>query len=1682
MIRGNCFCSALLVGAVLSVGGSKAHAQSPDEVAAIQAALPAKPTVQPAKPRKVLVFSLALGFKHASIPYGEKAFEEMGKKSGAFTATLSRDVLAFEPENLKQFDAVIFNNTTGELFTTYSLRTSLMDFAKGGKGVVGIHAASDTNFEWADFGKLIGGYFNGHPWNADSNITLKIEEPRHPVNAAFGGKGFSVTDEIYQFKEPYSRFSSRVLVSLDATKTDMTKKGMARPDKDYPVSWVHSFGKGRVFYCSLGHNKEIYANSTVLKHYLDGIQFALGDLKADATPRKDEAISMLNESVPEMLAGLSTFEQHVPNRSQRMLEVLVQQAAASPSMRRLINKRLAEFVVQKENATSSTFAARQFALQQLMESARDEDAANIAPALYDEDQHIADLASKILGRIPGRSAGQKLIEALGKTSGVTRVSVIDSLGHRKEAAAVKNLAVLARDGDASIAAAAISALGKIGTIEAARALENLSEASSNASADVAAAQVRAAGELAAKGNQAQARSMYQQVLKGKNAPSARQGALRGLVALKGSGAREVALEALMGNDAQLREIAIGALLRPNSIVSIQDIVQRLPKAAPDAQVQLIEILAARGDNAAMKPLVTFTTNETSTVRVAALRALGAVGDGSVVGLLAKAAASGEPELREPARQALLNLKPASVDIAILESLRTNDAATPAITAELVAAAGERRIKAAVPELLKIASSGADKAQVEAVKALALVADARDIEALVGLLPSAKTNRLRTEIEKALTAAVKGAGDAKQQAEAIDAMYAKASDDDTRASLLRVLGAIPDERTLARLRQARAEASSEKITDAAVRALSDYPAVTALPDVREIARTSPDEVHRGLALQGFARLLSLKKDSRTTETLSYCEEALELAKNLDQKRMVLGALGEVDQPGVLQLIMPYMGDAELKTEAQIAALSAARSTYAFTPDDATSAVQSIIDSSQSDERKKRAERVLANINETSDTLLGWQVAGPFTIDEETTLGQLMEEAFAPEGEAETSASVEWRLVAAGKNRKHPEMVDLESEFGGDNRVAYMRMRMWSPDERKARLLVGSDDAVRVWLNEDLVHKYDQTRAHKRSNDKVNVTLREGWNYLMLKVGQAGAGWGASAILHSPSGDKMVDVKTDALMTEWKPKDAGLPPAETASVEPAETASVTPADTVSTPSEQAAGAPSAQSDDDGWKALFNGTDLDGWEQRGGKATYSVENGELVGTSAPDTPNSFLCTKDRYENFVLELECKLDGPLNSGIQIRSNSRPEKGIDRVYGYQIEVDPSERAWSGGFYEEGGRKWLYDLKNNEPARKAFKLDGWNKYRIEAVGDTFRTWVNDVQCVVAVDSLTTSGFIGLQVHSTTSTVPISVRWRNIRLQELEQPAATDSLPFSGDWKSSAEDAEPLYAQILAQGNGELSATLVSSIYARVPALAVADGRESDGKVTFAGAIDAVLEGNQSFKGRTESGLEFDMQKINRLSPTLGMAPPEGAVVLFDGSNLDQWQKANGQPAAWKIVDGKAMEVAKKSGSIQTRKGFGDAQIHLEFRTPFMPEARGQKRGNSGIYVQGGYEIQILDSYGLEGKDNECGGIYKVGPPRINMCLPPMEWQTYDIVFEAAKLGADGTKTDNARLTVLHNGVCIHARSESAAPTPGGLLKEDPKTPMPIMLQDHGNPVQFRNVWAVDLPAGAAQLAASPRIIK
>ncbi len=328
---------------------------------------------------------------------------------------------------------------------------------------------------------------------------------------------------------------------------------------------------------------------------------------------------------------------------------------------------------------------------------------------------------------------------------------------------------------------------------------------------------------------------------------------------------------------------------------------------------------------------------------------------------------------------------------------------------------------------------------------------------------------------------------------------------------------------------------------------------------------------------------------------------------------------------------------------------------------------------------------------------------------------------------------------------------------------------------------------------------------------------------------------------------------------------------------------------------------------------------------------------------------------------------------------------------------------------------------------------------------------------------------------------------IPLVALSALAQSSPDAFMGDWQGSVTingQRKDVAVYMIPLSGGKYEARLVADFTQRGPYLHQLKGEIRGGQFKFmdnisfdvgriTGAtdkgvvLDAALWSGPVADGVVKGAIQgkiqgaFELKQSQRVSPNLGKAPPPGAIVLFDGTKLDAWRHRDpSKQPNWKInAAEKIMEV--RGGDIVSKEKFGNHRLHIEFRLPYMPTSFGQGRANSGVYPQGRYEVQVLDSYGLEGADNECGGIYTVSRPKVNMCFPPMQWQSYDIDFTAAKFDASGKKIAPAHIVVNHNGVVV--QDADLPRTTGGALNDREAEPESLVLQDHNNPVQYRNIW-------------------
>jgi type 1 glutamine amidotransferase len=429
---------------------------------------------------------------------------------------------------------ICLNNTTSLKFDpkeTPERCTALMDFVKSGKGLVGIHAAADNFYQWPEAQEMMGNKFSGHPWGAGGTWAFKIDEPDHPLMAPFKGQGFKLSDEIYRTARPlYSRDKQFVLMSLDTSDpTTRNVKEWKEGDEDTGITWVKDWGKGRLFYGSLGHNDAIFMNPVILEHYLRGIQFAAGDFKVPTKPKG----SVKEQDMAQAQTAGGNWEKvktyDFGDSRQPLTEISdeIRKAYGKPEELKKFEASLLDVV-----KSDAKYAGKQYACRELSIIGTEQSAPVLAPMLT--NQEYSDMARYALERIPGEAVDKALLAALPKAEGKAKVGIVNSLGERGCKPAAGEIAKLVDNSDKVLAGAAISALGKIGGPDALKALDKaLGSAPDNQKMVVYDAYLKIAEKMVAAGNKADAQKIYLSLNKQGVPQLVRTAALKGMVGAAG---------------------------------------------------------------------------------------------------------------------------------------------------------------------------------------------------------------------------------------------------------------------------------------------------------------------------------------------------------------------------------------------------------------------------------------------------------------------------------------------------------------------------------------------------------------------------------------------------------------------------------------------------------------------------------------------------------------------------------------------------------------------------------------------------------------------------------------------------------------------------------------------------------------------------------------------------------------------------------------------------------------------------------------------------------------------------------------------------------------------------------------------------------------------------------------------
>lgn len=734
-----------------------------------------------------------------------------------------------------------------------------------------------------------------------------------------------------------------------------------------------------------------------------------------------------------------------------------------------------------------------------------------------KNKHLSYSARKVLTHMPNAEAAAALREALGKLKGAYLIGVIDSVASRRDEQAAEALQAIICRGNQSAAAAAIAALGTIGGTAGDNALaQATSKAPRMLRPAIAVARLRCARGLIDVGKADQAIAIYDELALSTEIRIIRMAALRSLVAHQPEKAAHALAQLITCQDLAIRMTACEYVVQLPSRKLTIALGQQLPELSVVGQLALLGGLVARRDVVARPAVIEATSSKSIPIRIAAIRALGSLGNATTVPLLAELAAKDDPTYRDAARDALRRLPGKTVDQAILWAIK---GAEVGVRCELIRSLASRRATWAVPELIDSTSDGDQGVRIQAFEALGTLAEGKFLGKLVDLLLKVKSQQVRAVAEYAVASCGRRADRADGQIGPVLAAMAQAKVP-ARCSLLRVLAKIRGPKALAAIRKDRKH-PSDKVREAVIRILAESEDPSVAGDLLEIIAESSEEQHHVMALWGYLRLAGGEAKKSPSDSVAMYSKALRAARRLEDKKSILSALSQVHHWAALKTVMGSLDEDQTREEAAASAVRICDAIAYMHRDKVTAALGKVLEADTNKETKTHAKRILDRLKRCMDHILAWEVTGPYAED-----GKGPKELFAVAFDPESSGRVQWKPIYAGTDHRRPWAVVLSKVFAGRNRVAYVRTQIWSPQDHDARLEMGSDDGLKVWFNDSQVYEANQLRFISRGQDKVKVKLKKGSNTLMIKVTQGDGDWFVCARIRSATGGKLEGIRTKA----------------------------------------------------------------------------------------------------------------------------------------------------------------------------------------------------------------------------------------------------------------------------------------------------------------------------------------------------------------------------------------------------------------------------------------------------------------------------------------------------------------------------------------------------------------------------
>jgi len=761
---------------------------------------------------------------------------------------------------------------------------------------------------------------------------------------------------------------------------------------------------------------------------------------------------------------------------------------------------------------------KSFLIEQLQIAGGEEVVGPLASQLDDPAQ--CEFATHALLTIGGDGAKTAFRNALPSAEGACERTIIYALGHVKDTGSTGALMKRAKSDDMEIRLAALYALSQIGDPGADKVLRDASESlEGNDRPLVTQYYLDYAGRLAEGGETDKALEIVTRLYKTRTDPleaNVRCASLKILSEIQGVKALYDLLTAMTDENHQVRAQARTLALSYQGDQVTERLLKFYEKCSPEIRAEILLFFADLRDAKMLPTVYAALKDEEATVRKAAIQSAAALGGADAVKPLIAMLAAEDKEELDATKAALTKIQGAQVTADVAEALTNAD---PSIRAGAVEVLASRKASDYLEQIITASADKEESVRVASLKSLGTLGTDDTVAGLVDALISSQSESERKEAEKTISSILDRSKDKEAAGEPVLKALSRKMDAEPRCALLSLLKKVGTEKAAALAQKAMKDKDSD-VADAAVRSLCDWPNAIPMETLGTLAKSSSSQVHRVLALRAYVRLIALPCDRTSSESVELYRKAMSLADREEDRKMVLGEMANTKTAENLSEVAKYLDDAALVEEAMVAAAKICRAIGLSSPAQVKEVIARINELSPEGSVAKDIRRIEKQIEEYEDYITLWELSGPYAEKDIEGPKDVFDIVFLPE--KKDAEGVEWKKVSTDAP-DNPWLLDFNKICKESNCVAYVRTKVYSPKKQKARLELGSDDGAKAWLNGELVHEENVARGFIPADDKIEITLREGWNDLMIKVSQGGGDWSVGARVRTEEGEHLAELK-------------------------------------------------------------------------------------------------------------------------------------------------------------------------------------------------------------------------------------------------------------------------------------------------------------------------------------------------------------------------------------------------------------------------------------------------------------------------------------------------------------------------------------------------------------------------------